>query len=101
MGLTEAANFSKCPAIAIDANENEKGPKCVDDSCRRRCNESYQAMKPTQVTCEKEDGEFAWNKTLGACKKCKDFEGLDASLTPNCKTNSSKIVDVNSMDNRL
>ena len=49
IGLTNGASFEKCEAISAAENESEKGPKCVDDTCQRRCNPGYTAVKPTKV----------------------------------------------------
>ena len=48
-GLRNAASFEKCEAIAATENESPNGPKCVDDTCQRRCNPGYTALKPTKV----------------------------------------------------
>lgn len=49
VGLGRAASFEKCEAIAATENESEKGPKCADETCQRRCHPGYTAMKPTKV----------------------------------------------------
>ena len=49
VGLGRAASFEKCEAIAATENESEKGPKCADETCQRRCNPGYTAVKPTKV----------------------------------------------------
>ena len=47
--MASAANFSKCPAIAADPNENPKGPKCAQNTCVRRCNDGFVPEKPKKV----------------------------------------------------
>ena len=50
VGLSRAASFEKCEAIAATENESEKGPKCADETCQRRCNPGHTAVKPTKVS---------------------------------------------------
>merc|ERR1712046_61041 len=53
MGVTKAANFSKCPAIAAVANEKQAGPFCEDDMCMRQCKKGFEAVEPVEVFCIK------------------------------------------------
>merc|ERR1711937_30441 len=86
--VAEGANYSKCPSIEVDANEKEKGPKCVDDNCIRRCNDGFTPAEPFMVFCfKKPNGKFKWvdenleTAELGACVSDGATDGTDTSDT--------------------